>query len=959
MVARNRQRLTFRRPALDLLGRGLSNPFRPEYLTLELGVGGNRTACLATRGDNDPLDATSIAGAYNKHPRQGFVPDKVCANGDIVVFFQGMDTNSHDYGVHSILMVRSTDGGRTFGSPTTVYRLTASTTPAFTNRTNYLFTGCCVIDAATGRMHLNFTLNQNGGGADTPATTGDVRAMHTHSDDNGLTWSVPVDISSSVKKTASNQTLPWDATAAPWGWIVFGPGSGCQLTRGAHAGRIVMPAVHRYTTNNSGKSFIHFVASDDNGESWYILGGPRETTHDDLLNETACAEYGEGEVYALCRQVSGSNHYAIRSLSGGGSVWGDAIAQDGVTLSFDGATPTTLLRGNACQTSLCRTPDGTLYALFPHDTTLRSNGRLWKSTNGGVTWDDARYLNRYPFGYSGLLAVDNGSILALFENTVDYAGAVSDSTVWYQRLDVLRVPTSYVTSTPSEGFEFSHWLFNEAASGAISTKGCRVRDHGTHRGHAKGGAGGSYIATGLRTNGTNRAVVLAEKTTSLLGNYCDPLLDSLTIELVGLVMASNTTKRVIIDGRNDTGQGWTFNATTGHKPRVVFAGASNSVTHDGTGADDLDDGAPHDWVLVLDRSNDTLKLYKDGVQQGATMNATGALGSIVNSQACCLGAQINGGSDSNPAAFDLRELRITRGVLPQSEWLSSSATKETLDELEGYVAPAVAATRPDQISGLELWLARTDDGCRGGGGDRFGGWDKRELPVPLGRGISFYNDHVRAMPWRAYGESVNRGLWIANAAEVGRFYRLSYQGTGGGYLRTLLADCGTTYDFMHNTGAFTITMAIKWFSGGTGPIWDQTLNAQATNGFYWQRSSTTGSACRLSQNNVNLINSSVTRTLANGVWYFLCFRAHGGTTAAELFSAAYTTAPAAPAIGSPATFGTTVAPSGTHASTRNPTIGARSDDSVNMDMGLKNFCIYNRALLDAEVQTVCNFNSAA
>jgi hypothetical protein len=56
-----------------------------------------------------------------------------------------------------------------------------------------------------------------------------------------------------------------------WDWVATGPGIGIQLTRGKHAGRLVIPSDHKRTL--AGKQLewnSHMMFSDDGGATWQI-----------------------------------------------------------------------------------------------------------------------------------------------------------------------------------------------------------------------------------------------------------------------------------------------------------------------------------------------------------------------------------------------------------------------------------------------------------------------------------------------------------------------------------------------------------------------------------------------------------------------------------------------------------------------------------------------------------------
>ena len=74
------------------------------------------------------------------------------------------------------------------------------------------------------------------------------------SDDDGMTWAAPLDVTRTTKR-------PTRATT-----IASGPGTGIQLTRGPHAGRLLIP----FNEGPYGKWQNYAVYSDDAGKSWPV-----------------------------------------------------------------------------------------------------------------------------------------------------------------------------------------------------------------------------------------------------------------------------------------------------------------------------------------------------------------------------------------------------------------------------------------------------------------------------------------------------------------------------------------------------------------------------------------------------------------------------------------------------------------------------------------------------------------
>ena len=114
-----------------------------------------------------------------------------------------------------LVMRRSEDDGRTWSATQTVLSGTDTDPNAVATRGN----PAPIVDYETGRIVLLSTMD--------PGTTSRPRTPYVQfSDDDGKTWSKAKNIGDQIDDPA-------------WGWYATGPVHGIQLTRGAHAGRLV------------------------------------------------------------------------------------------------------------------------------------------------------------------------------------------------------------------------------------------------------------------------------------------------------------------------------------------------------------------------------------------------------------------------------------------------------------------------------------------------------------------------------------------------------------------------------------------------------------------------------------------------------------------------------------------------------------------------------------------------
>ena len=145
-----------------------------------------------------------------------------------------------------------------------------------------------------------------------------------YSDDDGETWSEPIDINSDIKAD----------------WMKFlgtGPGAGIQIKNGQYAGRIVFPV---YYTNEAGKQSSAVIYSDDHGETWNMgespndgrdLGngsfGNSQTMTDGLeLTECQVVEMPNGQLKLFMRNTG--SYVRIATSFDGGETWDSEVYED-------------------------------------------------------------------------------------------------------------------------------------------------------------------------------------------------------------------------------------------------------------------------------------------------------------------------------------------------------------------------------------------------------------------------------------------------------------------------------------------------------------------------------------------------------------------------------------------------------------------------------------------------------
>jgi sialidase-1 len=299
-----------------------------------------------------------------------------------------------DQANNKLILKRSTDGGRTWGAQQIIAD----------DGANCLNNPCAVVDQNTGRVIVMYqsypaNLSERDGkiqpGLEGPAI---VRNYVITSDDDGVTWSRPEDVTRTTKN-------PERVTI-----VASGPGIGIQLTRGPHQGRILMPF-------NEGP-FHHWnvlaVYSDDGGKNWK-LGQPApgcrvpdgKGGEISLVNEVQMVELADGSVMLNSRKWGGKALRKIATSTDGGVTW-SKIEEDPA------------LRDPGCMASVFRYSfpgNGSRSRILfsGPDSSKRDNGTVYLSYDEGKTWPVKKVLFPGSFAYSVLTALPDGTIGCLFE----------------------------------------------------------------------------------------------------------------------------------------------------------------------------------------------------------------------------------------------------------------------------------------------------------------------------------------------------------------------------------------------------------------------------------------------------------------------------------------------------------------------------------------------------------------
>ncbi len=338
------------------------------------------TACAEERGLAQTPWFVSGTEGYHTYRIPSLV---VTTKGTLLAFCEGRKHGRGDTGDIDLLVRRSTDGGVSWGPRQIVWD----------DGPNTCGNPCPVVDRDTGTVWLLLTHNL---GADrepeiiAQKSQGTRTVWVSHSDDDGLSWSKPREITAATKRP-------------DWTWYATGPGAGIQMQHGPHQGRLVIPCDHIEAKTQ--RYYSHVIYSDDHGRSWRL--GGRTPQHQ--VNECEVAELPGGRLLLNMRNYDRSQRTRRVSLSDdGGATWGPVTADPALIEPI-------------CQASLRRYTwpgegrPGVLLFSNPASQTKRENLSVRLSRDEGKTWPIAKTLHAGPSAYSCLAVLADGTIGCLYE----------------------------------------------------------------------------------------------------------------------------------------------------------------------------------------------------------------------------------------------------------------------------------------------------------------------------------------------------------------------------------------------------------------------------------------------------------------------------------------------------------------------------------------------------------------
>ena len=299
-----------------------------------------------------------------------------------------------------ILLRRSTDDGKTWSAAKSIADVPGpkAKNPSALKMKNVdpadvTYNNPVLIADRDGTVHMLFCLEY-------------MRCFYQRSDDDGVTWTTPTEITGAFEGFRKGHD---------WKVLATGPDHGIQLRNG----RLIVPVWISAGTGKNGHhpSVTGTIYSDDHGASWHA-GDIAVPTNADWIdpNETTAVELSDGRVMLNVRSESKANRRLVVTSADGATGWS--------TPKFDDALPEPICMGSLVRYDfrdqhliLFSNPNNLEKAkgpAIPGGYRDRKNVSVRLSRDDAATWSMVKSIEPGPSMYSDIAVTPAGTIVCFY-----------------------------------------------------------------------------------------------------------------------------------------------------------------------------------------------------------------------------------------------------------------------------------------------------------------------------------------------------------------------------------------------------------------------------------------------------------------------------------------------------------------------------------------------------------------
>ncbi len=357
----------------------------------------------------------------------------VTAKGTVLAYCEARRTGKSDWDTIDILLRRSTDGGKTWSPPVKIsdvpgphVKNPVALEKKLATPEDVTYNNAVAFPDRDGSVHLLYCLEYS-------------RCFYLRSDDDGVTWSKPNEITAAFDKFRPEYD---------WKVIATGPAHGIQLKNG----RLVVPIWMSTGTGGHAHrpSVTSVLYSDDHGATW-VRGDIAVPNTEEWVfpNETVIVELVDGRVMLNVRTESKTHRRLAVYSRDGATKWSRP--------RFDEALLEPICMASIARFSARPANDKNRILFANPDNLERLDGKaepgksrdrrnlsIKLTYDEGKTWPVNKPLEPGYSAYSDLAVLPDGTILCLYERGRE-SDAVSKKATSYAYLTLARFNLEWLT----------------------------------------------------------------------------------------------------------------------------------------------------------------------------------------------------------------------------------------------------------------------------------------------------------------------------------------------------------------------------------------------------------------------------------------------------------------------------------------------------------------------------------